>query len=169
MEVVTKTAQGDKGGNTAGVLTQPTIPQAVRRLTPVDLDGPVGAFLADALCFIAPNSFNPGNWKGKLSNFIASKITSFIVCGRSVGLAHIEQDVMTGEREAKGLFLLAADGGTDEDMLEILKAQKQWARDSSVGFRLPPKEYSSLTSSKMQQMFKPERREELFIPPLTKK
>lgn len=169
-EVVLKTPEGDKPGNSAGVETvrvennlQP------RRVSLVDLDGPLGQFLAEALCFIAPNAFNPNNWKGKLSNFITSKTSSFLCCGRAVGLSYLEQDPMTGENEAKGLFILAAEGGTEEDTIAVLRAQKQWARDLGIGFRLPHKEYSSLSPSKLQTGLKAEKREELIVLPLAKK
>lgn len=170
VDVILKTPDGDKVGNSSPVPTVRKVDDAaVRRVGIVDLDGPVGEFLSQALCFLAPNSFGAGNWKGKLSTFITSKTTSFVCCGRAVGLATLIQDTMSGTGEAVGLFVLAAEGGTEEDVVEVLRTHKQWARDLGVGYRPPLKEYSSLSQSKMQVALKAEKREELFVPPLSKK
>lgn len=169
-EVIVQTPNGNIPGNSSPVsIIRKADDADVRRVGLVDLDGPVGEFLANALCFLAPNAFNPGNWKGKLSTFITSKTTSFICCGRAIGLATLIQNTMSGENEAVGLFVLAAEGGTEQDTVEILRAQKQWARDLGVGFCPPLKEFSSLSQSKIQQVLKAEKREELWIPPLARK
>lgn len=171
MEVTVKTADGNKPGNTSGVETPKAKvdAHAPRRVAVVDLDGPVGQFLADALCYIAPGAFNPGNWKGKLSTFVTAKTASFICCGRVVGLAYVETNPMSGENVAKGLFLLAAEGAEEQDAIELLREQKRWARDLGAGFVLPEKEYSSLSMSKMGVAVGAEKREVLFVPPLAPK
>lgn len=170
MDVILQTPEGNKPGNSSPIVSpRKTDDTVARRVGIVDLDGPVGEFLAEALCFLAPNAFCAGNWKGKLATFITSKTTSFICCGRAVGLATLVMNTMSGENEAQGLFVLAAEGGTEQDVVEVLRAQKQWARDLGVGYRPPLKEYSSLSQSKVQGVLKAEKREELFVPPLARK
>lgn len=170
-EIIVKTQNGDMVCETVGI-RPPTVARPVtqpRRVSLVDLDGPVGEFLANALPFIAPNAFTVNNWKPKLATFITSKTTSFLCCGRAVGLAHLVQEPMSGQHEAHGLFILVAEGGTEDDANAVLKAQKQWARDLGIGYRPPLKDYSSLSQSKIQQLLRTEKREELWMPPLAKK
>lgn len=159
---------------TDAVVKAPDKPQVsltppVRRLTPVDLDSPVGEFLAQALCMIAPGAFLPTNWKGKLASFVASRTCSFLCCGHSVGLAQLEMDMMNGVYEAKGLFLIANEGGSEEECIAILREQKRWARDLDVAFYPPKKEFSSLSQSKAQLSIKAEKFEGVVLPRLEKK
>lgn len=166
-DILMTSPDGLKPGSTLSVQASKKVETpALRRVGLVDLDGPLGEFLSAALCFVAPNSYNSGNWKGKLATFITSRTASFIVCGRAVGLAVLVPDPMGGGNEAHGMFILAAEGGTEEDMSVILRAQKQWARDLGVGFRPPLKEYSSLAPSRIAHILKAEKREELWIPPV---
>jgi hypothetical protein len=168
-EVIVSTPQGNMPGSTLSIQAQKKVElPALRRVSIVDLDGPLGVFLSEALCFVAPSAYNPGNWKGKLATFITSRTASFIICGRCVGLATLVPDPMGGGNEAHGMFILAAEGGIEDDIITILRAQKQWARDLGVGFRPPLKEYSSLSQSRIAQVLKAEKREELWIPPLKK-
>jgi hypothetical protein len=171
MDIIRKTPEGDKPGNTAGVqMMERELPAGQpRRVQTVDLDGPLGEFLAEALCYLAPDSFNAKNWKSKLSTFITSRTASFICYGRAVALAYLEQDPMTGHNEAKGMFALCAEGATEEDINIVLRQQKQWARDLDVGFRPPHKEFCALSQSKLALLLKAEKREELIVKPLEKK
>lgn len=167
MDVILTTPEGNKPGNTKGIQVERDLPPGQpRRVQVVDLDGPLGEFLAEALCYLAPDSFNAKNWKSKLSTFVSSRTASFICYGRAVALAYLDQDPMTGFNEAKGMFALCAEGATEEDINLVLRQQKQWARDLGVGFRLPPKEFSALSQSKMMVLLKAEKREELIVLPL---
>lgn len=167
-DVILKTPEGDKLVNTSGI-PLPVPPQAeTRRVMPTDMDGKLGAFLAEVLCEIAPNAFHAGNWKGKLSIFITSRTSSFLCCGRAVGLAHLEQDTMTGQNKAIVLFCIVADGGSEEDGYSVLKAIKQWARDLDVPVELPRPEYCNLAPGKLRNFFKADKAETWVIPALKK-
>lgn len=168
-DVVVKTNQGDQLVSTDGVKTpKPAYEYQARRVTLADLDGPVGQFLAEILCEIAPHAFNPGNWKGKLATFVTSRTSSFLCCGRAIGLAYLNQDAMTGLNEAKTMFCIVADGGAEQDGYEVLKEMRRWARDLGIGLVLPQKEYCNLSPGKLTNFFKAEKREEFVITPLNK-
>lgn len=169
VEITLKTNQGDQVCETSGVKTPRAEPGPVRRVSVVDLDGPLGQFLAEVLCEIAPNAFHANNWKGKLSTFLTSKTSSFIVCGRAVGLAHLNQDPMTGIQEARVMFCIVADGGSEEDGYQIIRTMKLWSRDMGMGMVLPPKEYCNLPPGKLANTFKAEKREEWVLAPPVKK
>lgn len=168
-EVIIKTPEGDVSANTEGVKTPAVATQITRRVSPADLDGPVGAFLSETLCGIAPLAYNAGNWKGKLSTFITSRTSSFLCSGRAIGLAYLEQNAMSGLNEARVMFCIVAEGGTEQDGYEVIKEMRRWARDLGIGLVLPQKEYCNLSPGKLSNYFKAEKREEWFVAPLAKK
>lgn len=170
VEITVKTSEGDKICETSGVRTPPANTEGqVRRIMPVDLDGPVGQFLSGVLCEIAPHSFGPSNWKGKLSTFITSKTSLFICFGRAIGLAYLQQDPMSGINSAKAMFCLVADGGTEQDGYEILKDMRRWARDLDLELILPSPDFCNLAPGKMANFMKAQKREEWVVPALAKK
>lgn len=166
-EVIVRTPQGDQICETVPpkAIVKDEYEFSPRRVGMVDLDGQLGLFLSQVLPEIAPHSFNPGNWKGKLSTFITSKTTSFICCGRAVGLAFIEQDPMTGINRARTLFCIVADGGTEKDGYEVMKAIKTWAWDQGLSVKMPEDEHTNLAPGKFHNFFKAEKVEEWVIPP----
>lgn len=169
MEVIVTTPDGNKVASTDPV----KMPRAEevgyvpRRVSLTDINGPVGEFLYEALPLIAPQAYNQANWRGKLTGEVTSNQSSFLCCGRAVGLATIERRAMQPNPPIVRIHWVLVDvenGGTKEDGHEILRAMKRWARSMDAEMVLPAPEMTNLPLGKVKDILKAKERVELFVP-----
>ena len=174
MDVIVTSPEGDKKASTDPVAVTPK--QEVdalvpRRVSPADINGNVGQFLAEVLPLLAPDVYNAANWRGKLTMEVVSNQSSFLCCGRAVGLANVERRAMyplIPSVRVKWLVVDVEGGGTKEDSYEILRAMKRWARGMNGELVLPDQEMTNVPLGKMKDIMKAKERTEYVVSAIEK-